>query len=305
MSWPTSLKAAVERGLVSSGLPTISRRARRRDVLVLAYHNIVPTGVEVGGDSSLHLTEALFATHLDALQDTHEVVPLQVVVTGDEAAGDRPRAVITFDDAYRGAVTVGIRELVRRALPATVFVAPAFVGRFFWWDVMTPAGAAGPSESLRKRALDECRGMDNAVRQIGQRSGDHASMLPADAACASEEELLAVSKQPGITLASHSWSHPNLVRLGATELDEELTRPLDWLGARFDSVLPVLAYPYGLASPAVEAAAARAGYQAALLVSGGWTSSRPRNPFAVPRLNVPAGLSRDGFLLRTAGLVWQ
>ena len=304
MTWRDGLKATVERGLVSSHLAGAWRLTHRRGVLILAYHNILPSGVEIAGDRSLHLPEALFAAQLDSLQATHDVVPLDTLFDAERAHGRRPRAVITFDDAYRGAVTVGLREVVARKLPATVFVAPAFVGgRFFWWDTVTPPGAQGPTESLRTFALEECRGMDDAVRQWAERSGSRLSPLPTDAACASDSELCAASKQPGITFASHTWSHPNLVRLGPAELEEELTRPLEWLGARFDNVVPVLSYPYGLASPTVERAAARAGYRAGLLVSGGWTPGRPRNPFALPRLNVPAGLSPNGFLLRTAGVL--
>jgi peptidoglycan/xylan/chitin deacetylase (PgdA/CDA1 family) len=297
------LKATLERGLVRSHLADAWRLTRRRDVLILAYHNIVPTGVEVAGDRSLHLTQAIFAAQLDSLKATHDVVPFEALFNPD-APRRRPRAIITFDDAYRGAVTVGLGEVVARGLAATVFVSPAFVGgRFFWWDLVTQTGAPGPTESFRKTALEECRGMDDAVRHLAGRSGYAFSRLPMDAACASEDELRAAAKLPGVTLASHTWSHPNLVRLQPSELEEELTRPLEWLGARFDNVVPVLSYPYGLTSTPVQRAAAHAGYRAGLLVTGGWTPSRPRNPFAVRRLNVPAGLSSEGFVLRTAGLL--
>lgn len=271
-------------------------------MLILAYHNVVPAGVEIGGDSSLHLPVEHFAAQLDALRETHAVVPLTDVLSGGQ--GDGPRAVITFDDAYRGAVTVGIPELVRRAMPATIFVAPAFVGgRFFWWDAMTPAGAPGPAPAFRGHALEECRGDDAAVRRWAESRGRRSRTLPPEAACASEDELRAAATQPGITLASHSWSHPNLPRLDGARLEEELARPLAWLGARFEPVLPVLSYPYGLSSPAVESAAAAVGYRAGVVIGGGWMSPRRFRPFALPRLNVPAGLSQDGFLVRSSGLL--
>lgn len=306
MMWPSEVKRTVERGLVFSGLPALSRRNRRGAVLILAYHNIVPAGVDICGDRSLHLPQSMFAAQLDSLRATHDIVPLDTVLDGDVTRSTRPRAVITFDDAYRGAVTAGIREVVSRGLPATIFVAPAFVGgRFFWWDAVTPPGTAGLTESCRERALEECRGVDEAVRHWAEKSGHPARTLPEAAACATENELRAASKQAGITLASHTWSHPNLLRLTPDELDQELVRPLAWLRQRFDRVLPVLSYPYGLSSPAVERAAESAGYRAGVRVSGGWMSPRPRNSFALPRWNVSAGLSRHGFLLRSAGLFCQ
>jgi peptidoglycan/xylan/chitin deacetylase (PgdA/CDA1 family) len=304
LRWREGVKDTLERALVSSRLADAGRLTRRGGVLILAYHNIVPSGADIGGDRSLHLPEARFAAQLDSLQATHDVVPLEALLDGDSARGRRPRAAITFDDAYRGAVTTGLREVVARALPATMFVAPAFVGgRFFWWDMVTPADAPGPTDALRTFALEECRGMHDDVLQWADGSGYRLTPLPAHAACASEDELRVASKQPGITLASHTWSHPNLGRLRPAELEEELTRPLEWLRARFDSVVPALSYPYGLASPSVERAAERAGYRAGLLVSGGWMPRRSRNPFALPRLNVPAGLSPNGFVLRTAGVL--
>lgn len=303
MIWHGEVKRTVERGLISSGLPALSRRSRSDGVVILAYHNIVPAGVEIVGDRSLHLPVSTFAAQLDSLRTTHDIVPLESVLDGEAVHSAQPRAVITFDDAYRGAVTSGIEEVVKRGLPATIFVAPAFVGgRFFWWDAITEPGAAGPTEACRGTALEACGGKDEAVRRWAEMSGHPGQVLPDAAACASESELRAALEHPGITLASHSWSHPNLVRLTPGEVDQELVRPLVWLRQRFNRVLPVLSYPYGLSSPAVERAVASAGYRAAFRVTGGWMSSRSRNPFALPRWNVPAGLSHDGFLLRTAGL---
>ena len=90
----------------------------------------------------------------------------------------------------------------------------------------------------------------------------------------------------------------------ASELAEELTRPLEWLRARFGATLPVLTYPYGLQSTAVQRAADQAGYQSAFLITGGWLprTDLQRQRFALPRLNVPAGLSLRGFEMRVSGL---
>ncbi len=133
---PGALSRPVDLTVVRTGLTRLGRSLSRSRVLVLAYHNIVPEGAEDAGDPSLHLPEKQFARQLDLLVETHTIVPLQSALT-DAWEPNRPRAVITFDDAYRGAVTVGIDEIVRREIPATVFVTPAFVdGRSFWWDAL-------------------------------------------------------------------------------------------------------------------------------------------------------------------------
>ena len=112
-------------------------------------------------------------------------------------------------------------------------------------------------------------------------------------------QLADAAEKPGISIGSHSWTHPNLAALNSSELHEELVRPLEWLRDRFPSFIPVVSYPYGLSSTAVEDAASKAGYRAGLQADGGWlTQEKSSRPFALPRFNVPANLSRDGLWVR-------
>jgi len=298
------LKRTFEQGVLWSGIPGAMRRRHRGDVLVLAYHNIVPNGAATGGDRSLHLPQQRFAEQLDALLRTHDIIPLASALEG--YAGDRPAAVITFDDAYEGAVTVGIAELEARRLPATIFVAPSFLnGGAFWWDALTEPGASALSPALRSWALDDCAGRDADIRARAPREhGAQPSPLPTHARGAHEHDLRSAAALPGITLGSHTWSHPNLSRLDGDALERELVQPLAWLRERFSNVLAAISYPYGLASPVVERAAASAGYTAGLCIEGGWMSRADggANAFALPRLDVPSGLSAAGFELRAAGV---
>jgi peptidoglycan/xylan/chitin deacetylase (PgdA/CDA1 family) len=295
-------KTAVEQGLLRSGLPGIFSRLRRSDALILAYHNVVPDGERVVGDSSLHLPRSSFAAQLDALLEMAEVVPLDVALAGGARSSGRPRVAITFDDAYRGAVLVGVGELTSRGLPATIFVPPALLdGGVFWWDALTPRGKPGLADAVREDALQRLAGKGSAI--LAEHQCHDTSHIPAYARGASEAELHSAVESSGITLASHSWSHPNLAALSATELEEELVRPLDWLRARFDRTLPYISYPYGHHSPAVERAAAAAGYRAGLRIEGGWLRDGAANRYAIPRLNIPAGISEAGFRLRCSGLL--
>ncbi|MDQ2766216.1 MAG: polysaccharide deacetylase family protein [Gemmatimonadota bacterium] len=298
------LKSTFERGALWSGLPVAMRRRHRGDVLVLAYHNIVPDGASIAGDLSLHLPQRRFAGQLDVLVRAHEIISLESALAG--YVGERPAAVITFDDAYEGAVTAGIAELEARKLPATIFVTPSFLnGGDFWWDALTEPGASSISPALRSWALDDCSGRDADIRARAPREhGARLSSVPAHARGAHEHDLLSAASIPGITLGSHTWSHPNLSRLDGETLAHELVRPLEWLRERFSNVLAAISYPYGLASPMVERAASAAGYTAGLRIDGGWMSRNGAgaNAFALPRLDVPSGLSAAGFELRAAGV---
>ena len=297
-----AVKSLLEAGLVHGGLAKLGRLRRREHTLVLTYHNIVPERSPPFGDRSLHLPRPLFVRQLEQLLRTHAVVPLEDVLAPARPS-HRPRIAITFDDAYRGATVMGVEELTKRGLPATLFVVPAFVGGGpFWWDAVARPDGEGVDRGLRDHALRALAGKDGQVREWAAAHRLRLAAVPEWALVASEQELHAATRHPGITLASHTWTHPNLVQLPPAELEDELRRPLAWLRQRFERVIPWLSYPYGLASRTVEAAAAAAGYTAALVLEGGWCAPGRVRRYAVPRHGVPRDLSVNGFVLCTSGL---
>lgn len=293
------LKRGLEIGLGLAGVPALGRWRLRGRTAVLAYHNVVPAGQPVVGDRSLHLAQDRFAAQLDQLLASHDVVPLSQAFRSVEGA--RPRVAITFDDAYEGALIAGIPELTARGMPATVFVCPGRLdGHAFWWDRLAAATGGVLDPELRHRALDQYAGEDETIMSAlgrGALSGDH---LPPHARASTVDTVLAVARAPGITLASHGWSHAALPRLEPTVAERELSDSLEWLRRYAPGSEPLLAYPYGLASESVTEAALRCGYARAFLVRGGWVRGG-ENPLLLPRLNIPAGLSREGFALRLAG----
>lgn len=296
-----SFKKLAEAALLYGGLAHLSRRRVNGRALILAYHNIVPDRSAAGRDRSLHLPQRDLSLQLDLIQEHCEVVPLQEILAG--TPGARPRVAITFDDAYRGAVTLGGAELARRALPATFFVAPGYLGdHSFWWDATAVPGAEGVSESIRNEALNAHRGQEKQIRAWVETRGWKLEEPGTWARCATESDLHSLLVHPGLQLGSHTMTHPNLTCLTETELEVELAQPREWLRQRFARVLDWLAYPYGLATPTVARAAEKAGYSAAVLVRGGWTGYPIADRYAIPRFNVPAGISANGFALRLAGM---
>jgi peptidoglycan/xylan/chitin deacetylase (PgdA/CDA1 family) len=297
------VKRFAELALCRSGVTRWSRGRRANSLLILAYHNIVPHGEETVGDQGLHLPQREFAQQLDLLCRTHDVISLESVLDPSPSAG-RPRAAITFDDACQGAVTAGVQELTRRGLPATIFIAPAFVGGSpFWWDALAQPDASGLSDHVRQFALTGLEGRDDRIRAWADTQGWSLQSVPWHQTCATEQQLRGIATNC-ITFGSHTWSHPNLTALAEAELRLELTRPLEWLHGRFSNVLDWLAYPYGLHTPAVAHQAGIVGYTGGLLIEGGWVNRvhghDPR--LMLPRQNIPAGLSLQGFELRVSGV---
>ncbi len=274
------IRGIAEASLIQSGLARLLAQTRRGRTLILAYHNVAPDALPAAGDRSLHVAETTFAAQLDLLAERCDVVPLSSVLA-DPPAGSRPRVAITFDDAYRGALTLGGAALRARGLPATMFVPPALLGRpSFWWDAY--AGPDGLAPGFRTQALGPLRGDDDAVRAWATGQGLGAQLQSPWLQPGTETELQAWVDS-GLTVAAHTWRHANLTCLSEAEVVEELNRPQKWLRERFGNAAePWLTYPYGLATPAVAALARTAGYSGALLVSGGW-ARRPRlvaNPLA-------------------------
>ena len=294
------VKQSIESAMSSSAVGRMTQRRVRGKCLILAYHGIIPEGEAPAGQPGLFIAQRDFGMQLDVLAAEADVVALERI---DDAGDERPRVAITIDDAYRGAVSVGVRELAARSLPATIFVAPARLNNHvFWWDAILH-GSAKLDEKLRNYALDRLGGADERVRAWAAKAGiPSRDELPAYARTATAAELAAALSFSGITLGSHTWSHPNLAALGIVEVATEVCRSREWLRAEFgEKVINWLAYPYGLESVEARAVVADASYAGALCIGGGWHRAADVSPFARPRLNIGTGLSIAGLRARLQG----
>jgi len=296
------LKRIAERLLVRSPVARVAQaRLSDSSLLVLAYHDIVPSGSRCTGATSLHLSQRQFGEQLDMICQVHEVVSLAAAVC--EPVSVRPRVAITFDDAYAGALTAGVEELERRQLPATVFVTPTLLGQTTWWDVLASHSEGVVGKKMSEHALWELAGDRDDVLHWFSRHAVSISQSQLIPRIGTLAELRAVDTYPLLSIGAHTWTHANLCAVTDEELERELTLPLAWLKPRFTKFIPMLSYPYGLCSKKVELAASRAGYVRAFRVDGGWiVDPSTADPFAMSRFNVAAGLSMDGLRLRLAGI---
>lgn len=290
-------KALGEALVVGSGWSSVTRRSLRGCSMVLAFHNVVPDAMTGRGDASLHLSATRFSQHLAVLSRHCRVVPLLEVIDPPAAPDrDRPRVAITFDDAYRGSLALGLDLLSRRGMPATVFAAPALLDdRTAWWDALADPMGGGLDRELRGEILRAGGGVEDARRMAGPAPW---ARMPALLRIATAEELRLASRRPGVRIGSHAWSHRNLEALGKEEIDEDLQAARHWLRRHMEAAyLDAVSYPYGKAGGNVRDAARNAGYRAGLTLHGGWVPEAA-DPGGLPRLNVPAGLSSRGLILR-------
>ena len=274
--------------------------------LVLAFHNVIPDGATARGDRSLHLPFAAFCEILDWLCEEFAVVPLDQVDLRNAGSEPLPKAAITFDDAYAGALSLALPELSRRGLSATVFVVSgAVAGQTFWWDALADALPDGMPRRMREDALLIGRGRQDEVLEWAAEQGHPVVDLDGAFVAAAWSDIGHAATHPGVSIASHTRTHANLSVLPERELVDELSGSLQELNERIPQASPWLAYPYGLYNSDVEKAAAEAGYEFAFRVNGGVVlrGDQISSNFALPRLSIPAGLSQRGFRIRAAGLL--
>lgn len=294
------LRKAVEKILVGTGFPLRARGRETNHLTILAYHNIIPDGTRIAGDQSLHLPLGRFQAQVDFLEQHFQLVGLDEI--GELRPNQiKPPAAITFDDAYVGAVTLGIPTLAARGLPATLFVCPGLLEEpVFWWDHLS-SQKNGLDPATRNRALREFRGQQKEILKEPP-SPEHVreSMRPARI-----PELVKLAGLPTVSLASHTWGHPNLSCLSPRAIAEELETSREWLKKRFPekTLESHISFPYGLFNPDTLQTAKTLGFRYFYRIEGGRIPLPLSEPYVLPRLNIPSGMSIEGFELRTSGLL--
>lgn len=246
------------------------RQARRAAaaagaVAILAYHAVS----DLGDDAILAeygIPAPRLAEQLDALAaHGHSFVDLDAVLAALEGRGSLPeRAVlVTFDDCYVDLLEEGLPVLRERGVPAVAFAVAGLTGAANEWD--RPLGA-------RELPLLGSEGL---------------------------RELAAA----GVEIGSHAMTHRPLARLEPTEAAQEVAESAERLES-FGLPRPrALSYPHGETSPAVEAAAAEAGYLAAFTVEPG-IADGSCGRLALPRIEVLAGDSVRTLRVKLATASW-
>lgn len=273
------------------------RRERSRGAVVFAFHNVVPGE----GEGPLHLPLVFFERVVAWMAARFVVIPLRELAR--RARDGRPLgglAAITFDDAYGGVFRHALPALAARGLPATVFVVSGAADRPrpFWWDVLDRQG--GLSEPVRERCLRDLDG--DRTRVLEHFAPRGAIPLTKDLWPASWAEIRAArGSRAGLDLESHTVTHRNLARLSPEELRAELRDSREAIGRELGREATLLAYPYGLHSPEVVAAARREGYAAGVTVDHG-SLAPGDDPLRIARVDVPAGITLDALDCWASGL---
>jgi len=243
----------VIRGAVRRAQPLV-RKSRGR-TWILGYHLVDgKTGL------TIDLDREQFVNQLDGFIDRAEVMGLSALVeelrSGAFAVqGDRPRVVLTFDDAFLNFRQVVFPLLASRGLPATLFVPAGFIN-----------GESGchPFSDVR---FQDTPPMTWAHLQEVQAAG--------------------------VEIGSHAYSPRNLTGLRSAALTDELAKSQTEITARLGVRPTFVCYPRSCVSADVARAASR--FYTAGVTGGGRPVSAAdgRDLLRLPRLPVRSYMSAE------------
>jgi peptidoglycan/xylan/chitin deacetylase (PgdA/CDA1 family) len=265
-----TLRSAYYDGVRALRLPALVRRWRDAGV-VLCYHNVLPPrNADRLGEPAVHLAVEAFAEQIGWLAHRYAVVSLDAMVQRLSSRRSlRGLAALTFDDAYDGVFTQAWPVLRQLGLPATVFVVSDRPDRqeAFWWDRPDPGSTARLPRSHRPAGWDSIR----------------------------------AAARDGLDIGVHTATHPSVNQLDDAELEREVVGSRDTVREKTGSSAAFFAYPYGLWNARARDAVRAAGYRGAVTLDYGLVTGRA-DPWALRRVNIPAGISLPAFEAWVAGL---
>ncbi len=209
---------------------------------ILTWHSIDDSG------SPISVSEQMFRKHARWLVSGRvRVVSLEEL---QRTPDDVDAVALTFDDGFANFATLAAPLLREYALPSTLFVVTAAVGR------------------------------DNRWGGGGKRSGRGMPVLP----LADWDTLNNLVAGGGVTLEAHTRTHPDLTLCAPGQMEEELEGAAAEL-ERYTGRRPEgIAYPYGSVNDAV-VAAARGTYRCGCTTRYAVLGGQP-DPICLPRLDM-------------------
>ncbi|MBF8793223.1 polysaccharide deacetylase family protein [Pseudomonas monteilii] len=244
-----------------------------------------------------------------------ECVPLMELLRCDgDAADQRPRVALTFDDGWRDNALNAFPVLRRHGVPASIFLSTDYIGsrQRFWWESIGETLWGSYGESARRGLVGQLlelghplpasyfatkhrrtRSQALAVYLESLKHLGHAALQHITDACPPQAmpqamdwaQVREMEASGLVRFGPHGASHALLPGLDDQRLDEELRRSHAALAQGCQNPLPVYCYPNGDHDKRVRARVAAHGYPFALSTRTG-ICNRYDDPLALPRIGV-------------------
>ena len=322
-----ALKRCVYVIMEATGLFPFLRYLNRGRIVTLLYHGVT------AGDSNkslndLHVPAKRFRQQMHWLRKKFTPISLDQALAGLAGRATLPRrpVLVTFDDAYRNNLEVAWPILQEFGIQPTLFVPTQFISssRSYWGEELenqigaTRAlgvpfqnqwyGLRTPEERREafRKISPALKRLDPSARERAwaeleaqfARSGDAKSPQAGEARLTWEE--LGTLHQQGVTLGSHTLSHPLLPGLPVDEIQQELEGSKSELEARLGTPVQAFAYPNGDWDPEVRQRVEQAGYACAFTTQPG-SNGVHTDRFLLHRMTINATDSFSEFTSAVSG----
>ncbi len=259
-----------------------------------------------------------FVRGVELLRRRYQIIPLDDAVSMLSGRAEwKPRCVVlTFDDSLHCLLPTAATWLSDNKISATFFLSTDVIDHqvSYWWKRLERAVAASDSPMLSIRmpdgssfAIDPALGLKSVAPLKAA-----LKLLPSaeiEAVVIKLEKLSCVANSPsdggdpyarilswpevrelvslGMTIGSHTVTHPNLAILPLEQVRMEIIRSRERIQDMAGVPCNHLCYPYGAHSPSVCAMARDVGYESALTTEcPGWNSP-DCDLFALRRFAMP------------------
>lgn len=238
-----------------------------------------------------------FRAHVDLISRSYNPVTLDHAIAAIRFGARLPRnaVLVTFDDADPTVLDIALPLMRDRSMPGVVFAIGDLVGarRPTWWAEvaeLTASGATAPGlpEGDAQGALTRLKAMADTVRRDTIDALRRGAPDGAPTARQLTADELRELDHAGLSVQSHTLSHPLLPRCDEATIEREVHEAQEVLGEVLGRPPVALAYPNGLWDARSARTCARAGLEVCFQLDHRLTETPSANPYAVSRLRIGA-----------------
>jgi len=265
-----ALKTVLAKVFVALGGEHVARWLASPSLTIIAYHRVLPDDA-TGILPYIGVKQGSFRDQLDFFDKHYEIVSLSDGINRLKTRNvDRPLLTITFDDGYRDNLTLALPPLREFGYSATVFVTTDCVehGLPLWPDQIRSAVYTGNidnriiADGAEFRIPDDELGRIELVKtliayaktlSLTERTLFLASLPEESLDIASEQIMLSwqdvrTLAANGITIGSHTNTHPILSLLPNADADREIGSSRAVIEEHLSNRCDLFAYPNGTVS---------------------------------------------------------
>lgn len=298
--------------------------------VILMFHHVRPfRGEAFSPNRLLEITPEFLDIVLTLVRETgFDIIPIDAMPGRLRQPGDRPFAVLTFDDGYRDNAEYAMPVLRQHAAPATFFITTGYAegeARLWWLELQE---AVRRLQRIKLQINDEVLHLEARDAQEKQaafdllywklRAGDEETLLAHIATlarmadldsraltrdlCMTWPEIATVAAEPLITIGAHTLTHPMLAKHPEERARTEIADSKAVIEAKLGVPVRHFAYPVGdpgSAGPRDFVLAREAGFETAVTTRPGHVfSGHADHLHALPRVSIN-GLHQDEAAIRS------